>query len=181
MTEMHQGPTVVAVYAVHTSAESAVRKLQEAQLDLSCISLIGKGSRAEEQALGFYTDGEHVKCWGGHCATWTALMGVLSQSAFLFIPNIGPLVVMGPLVHRIVSTREFATAGDASRVLAAVFKTLGISEDRGSMYERELAAGSFLVTAHGPEALTARARSILGATDASYITTHEAIASRSAA
>ena len=60
MINIQQEPTVIAIYAAYASAETAIRKLQQSKLDLSRVSLIGKGPPSERQAFGFYVAGEQA-------------------------------------------------------------------------------------------------------------------------
>ena len=57
--------SVVAVFERHEDADIAVRALASAGIDLKTISVLGRGSHTEEQAVGFYNIGERVAFWGG--------------------------------------------------------------------------------------------------------------------
>jgi len=90
-------------------AEASARALQKAGLDMKqFFSIVGKDFQTEEHALGFYTTGDRIKLWGGNGAFWGSLCGMLFGGAFFFIPAIGPIVVMGPLVAWLVRTLAHA-------------------------------------------------------------------------
>ena len=164
--------SVVAIYPSHDGAEAAIKALQHAGLDLKHLSIVGRDFQTEEHALGFYTSGDRMRFWGGRGVVWGALWGVLLGGAFFFIPAIGPLIVMGPLVGWVVAALEGAAAGGATGVLAAALASIGIPEDAVVKYELEVKAGRFLVLAHGPAALVEQARDVLAGTGASQVQAH---------
>ena len=172
MTTSKQEHSVVAIYESHTTAEAAVRVLQGAGVDMKLLSIIGKDFQTEESVLGFYTSKDKIKVWGGRGAFWGSLWGLLVGGGVFFIPAIGPLVVMGPLVGWIVAALEGAAVGGAAGVVAAALTTIGIPEDSVVKYEVEVKAGKFLVLARGSADVIEHARALLGTTRASQVATH---------
>jgi uncharacterized membrane protein len=149
IVHLAQEHSVVAIYESHADAEAAVKALQQGGLDMTRLSIVGRGFHTEEHAVGFYTSGDRMKYWGGNGAVWGGLWGMLFGGAFFFIPAIGPLMVMGPLVGWIAAALEGAALGGAAGVLAAAFSSVGIPEDSVVKYELEVKAGNFLVLARG--------------------------------
>ena len=172
MTPSTQPQAVVATYDSHAKAESAIRSLQQSGFDMKRLSIIGKDVHTEEHALGFYTSGDRIKIWGGRGAFWGSLWGLLFGGAVFFIPAIGPLVVMGPLVGWIVGALEGATLGGVAGVLAAAFTNLGIPKDSVVKYELEVKTGKYLLLAQGTPATIGEARRLLGTTGALDVVTH---------
>ncbi len=172
MTQSTQGHSVVAIYDSHTGAESAIKALQQAGLDMKRLSIVAKDFHTEEHALGFYTSGDRMKFWGGRGVFWGSLWGMLFGSAFFFIPAFGPLVVMGPLVAWIVGALEGAAVGGAAGVLAAALTGIGIPKESVLKYESEVKAGKFLVLAVGTADMIEHARSVLRTTGPSQLTAH---------
>lgn len=164
--------SAVAIYDSHTGAEAAIKALQHAGLDMKRLSIVGKDFHTEEHALGFYTSGDRMKFWGKRGAFWGTLWGMLFGSAFLFIPALGPIVVMGPLVGWIVASLEGAAVGGAAGVLAAAFASLGIPNDSVVKYEHAVRTGSYLVLARGDADMVEHARSVLATTGATLLATH---------
>jgi uncharacterized membrane protein len=173
----HEHPTkneasLVATYATHDAAEGAVRALREAGLDLHRLSIVGRGIRTEEHAVGFYTSEDRMKFWGGTGVMWGSLYGLLFGSAFFLLPVTGPVLVMGPLVGLLVSALEGAAVGGSLGVLAAAFASLGIPEDSVVRYEVEVKAGRYLVLARGTPDIVAHAHVCLEGTGAIALTEH---------
>ncbi len=174
MTPSPQEHSIVAIYDSHTGAESALKELQKAGLDMQRLSIIGKDFHTEEHALGFYTSGDRMKFWGVRGAFWGSLWGILFGGAFFFIPAIGPLVVMGPLVGWIVGALEGAAVGATAGVVAAALTSIGIPKDSVVKYELDVKAGKFLVLARGTPEMIAHAHVVLGTTGASLLVAHSA-------
>ena len=60
----------VAVYDLHTQAETAVKALQRAGFDMKKISIIGKDYETEEHVVGFLNAGDRAKVFGKLGAFW---------------------------------------------------------------------------------------------------------------
>jgi uncharacterized membrane protein len=160
--------SIIAIYDTHTAAESAIKSLQQAGIDMKQLSIVGKDFYTEEHVVGFYTSGERMKFAGGRGAFWGSLWGVLFGSAFFVIPIIGPLVGM------IVSALSGAVIGGSAGVLAAALASLGIPEDSVVKYELAVKGGSYLVLARGSSKMVELARTTLGTSDASHLQVHAA-------
>jgi hypothetical protein len=173
MTQDTQEDSIVAIYDAHTGAESAIKALQAAGIDMKKLSIVGKDFHTEEHALGFYTSGDRMKFWGARGAFWGSLWGMLFGGAFLFIPGVGPLVVMGPFVAWIVGALEGATLGGVAGILAASLTSAGFTKDSALKYEVEVKAGKYLVLAHGTADMIEKVRAILGNTGASQLAVHQ--------
>ena len=170
---MSEQNSVVAIYGTHTGAEEAVKELQRAGIDMHSLSIIGRDYHTDENVVGYYDTGDRMKYWGKVGAFWGGFWGLLFGSAFFAIPGLGPVLVAGPLVAWIVGALEGAVVvGGLSAVGAGLF-SLGIPKDSVLAYETALKADGFLVTAHGPAEEIARAKTILGTTNATRVDLHE--------
>lgn len=173
MTKDTQDDSIVAIYDAHTGAEAAVKALHAAGIDMKRLSIVGKDFHTEEHAIGFYTSGDRMKFWGARGALWGSLWGMLFGGAFLLVPGVGPLVVMGPLVAWFVGALEGATLGGVAGVLGAALTSAGVPKDSALKYELEVKAGKYLVLAHGDPDMIQKARAILGTTGASQLVIHQ--------
>lgn len=174
MTAITPENSIVAIYDSHNSAEAAISELQKAGLDMKRLSIVGKGSHIEEHAVGFYTVGDRMQFWGGRGAFWGSLGGMLFGSALFFIPVIGPLAVMGPLVGWIAGVIEGAAVGGTAGVLAGALSSIGIPKDSVVKYELEVKEGKFLVLVRGNADIIEHARVVLGTTGAKHLVAHAA-------
>ncbi|TWU19430.1 DUF1269 domain-containing protein [Allorhodopirellula heiligendammensis] len=169
-TENHD--VAVGTFASHVEAESAIKQLHHAGVDLERLSIAGKDYHTEEHAVGYYNTGDRMKYWGAIGAFWGGMWGVLIGSGLFWLPGIGPLVVAGPLVGAIVGGLENAVVSGAMGALGGAIYSIGIPKDSIVQYESTLGEGKFLVIYHGPADEVAKAREILAQTAALTVDHH---------
>lgn len=164
--------TTVAIYATHEQADAAVKALQKSGFDLRKLSIVGKDFRTEEHALGYYNTGERVRFWGKTGAFWGGLAGILFSSAFLVIPVVGHVIVLGPLVASLIGGLEGAAVGGGTSALFAALVGLGIPKDSVIQYENDVKAGKFLVLAQGTNEEVVLAKGVLTEANPTIIAQH---------
>lgn len=165
--------SIVAIFDSHIGAEAALKALQNAGLDMRLVSVVAKDFYSEEQAVGLFTSGDQIKFWGVRGRFWGSLWGMLSGGAFLFIPTIGPLVAMGPLVAGIVRVLEADALGSATGALGGALRSVGISDDGVSNYETAVKLGKFMVLARGDLDVLLGARAVLSASGAAQLSAND--------
>ena len=159
---MNHAPLMTALYDTHEQAEEAVKKLQHHGFDMRQLSIVGRDYHAEENVVGYYNMGDRIMKWGGNGAFWGSMWGMLMGSAFILIPGVGPLVLAGPLVGRLVGALEGAVVVGGVSALGAALVSLGVPHDSVLQYETEIKVGKYMLLAHGTTAEVAHAREILG-------------------
>jgi hypothetical protein len=164
--------TVIAVFADHNAAETAVKKLSSAGFEMKNLSVVGKGYHTDEKVVGFYNMGNRIKLWGSRGAFWGGLWGLFLGGMFLTIPVVGHVVVLGYLAATAISAIEGAAVVGGMSALGAALYSLGIPKDSVIEYETALKADSFLVMARGTADEMARAKAILGTANASRVDEH---------
>ena len=166
--------TVVASYASHEDAEKAVKELQRSGFDMKKLSIVGKDFHTDEHPVGFYNMGDRMAYWGRNGAFWGSLWAIFFGSALFFIPVVGHVIVLGPLVAAFVNALGGAAVGGSVGILSGALASIGIPENSVVEYEQQVSAGSFLIVAHGDPLETARAQKVLQEAGASSVTTHGA-------
>ncbi len=170
---MEKADTVIAVFAEHNAAESAVKNLAAAGFEMKNLSVVGKGYHTDEKVVGFYKAGDRIKFWGTRGAFWGGLWGMFFGGLFLTIPVVGHVVVLGYLAAMAISAIETSVVAGGLSALGAALYSIGIPKDSVIQYETALKADGFLVMAHGTAEQMARAKTILGAVDPSRLDVHE--------
>ncbi len=173
---MAESNAVVGVYNSHVDAEASIKELQKSGFDMKKLSIVGKDYHTEEHVVGYYNTGDRMRLWGKQGAFWGGLWGFVFGSGLFFIPGIGPLVVLGPLVGWIVGALEGAVVVGGLSALGAGLYSIGIPKDSIVQYEAALKSDKFLVIAHGTPVEVARAKGILETTGAVEIGAHEGLA-----
>lgn len=160
---MANNDAAVDVCNTHAEAEHVIRQLEKAGFDIKKLSIIGKNQHDEKQIVGYYNTGKQMKHWGKSGTFWGGLWGMLSGSAFFFVPEIGPILVAGPLTVSIVGALEQTVAVGGLNALGVGLYNLGIPQNSITAHETALKQGKFLVIAHGTGEEVAKARNILEA------------------
>lgn len=166
--------SVVAVYPLHSDAESAINLLKKNDFNIKKLAIVGQGYHTEDQVVGYYTTGDRMKHWGKRGAFWGGLWGMLVGSAFFLIPGVGPVMVAGSAVAWIVGALESAVVVGGLSALGAGLYSIGIPRDSALKYESSVRAGKYLLVAHGTPIEADLARRILTDTAAEEINIHEA-------
>jgi hypothetical protein len=164
---------VVAVFDDHASAEAAVRKLAEAGVDLTHVSIVGKGYHSDEHVTGFYNTGDRVEFWGSRGAAWGGLWGLLFGGAFLTLPVTGPIVVIGALASMVIGALEGAVVVGGLSALGAAIYSIGIPKDSVIAYETAIKADKFVVTVHGSANEVDHAKIMLHTYNAASVDHHD--------
>ena len=164
--------TVVAVYGMHVEAEEAVKQLQRGGIDMHTLSIVGKGTHTDEQAIGYYNTGDRMKYWGKIGAFRGGFRGLLFGSAFFAIPGIGPVLAAGPVVAWIVGTLESAAVVGGVSALGAGLYSRGIPKDSVVHYELSIKTDKFLLIVHGTASEVEKARVIIQSTRPISVTLH---------
>ena len=169
---MQNTDTVIAIFPDHSSAEPAIKKLTAAGFEMKNLSVVGKGYHTDEKVIGFYNTGDRVKFWGTRGAFWGGFWGLFLGGLFVAVPAVGQVVVLGYLASIVFAAIENAVIVGGISALAAALYSIGVPKDSVIQYETALNTDSFLVTAHGPAAEMARARTILGTVNPARLDVH---------
>jgi hypothetical protein len=169
---MENTDSVIAVFADHPAAETAVKKLTAAGFEMKNLSLVGKGYHTGEKVVGFYNTGDRIKFWGTRGAFWGGFWGLFLGGMFMTVPVVGQVVVLGYIAAIVIAGIENAVIVGGISALAAALYSIGVPKDSVIQYETALKTDSFLVMAHGPAAEIARAKTILGTVNPTHIDVH---------
>ena len=172
---MEKIDSVIAVFADHPAAETAVKKLIAAGFEMKNLSVVGKGYHTDEKVVGFYNIGDRVKFWGTRGAFWGGFWGLFFGGLFMAIPFVGHVVVLGYLATIVIAGIENAVLVGGLSALGAALYSIGVPKDSVIQYETALKTDSFLVMAHGSPEEMARAKTILGAVNPSRLDVHAGV------
>ena len=165
---------IVAVCNAHTEAQAIVKELQKARFDMKKLSIVARDCHAEERVVGYYDTSGKVRYCGDLDTFWGGFRGLLVGSAFFVVPDLGPIVVVGPLVSWMVAALEGAAVWGGLTAVGAALYSLGVSRDKVLTYENSLRANKFLVIAHGTTEEVDRACDILQGTEWGEAEVHRA-------
>ena len=156
-SEMGTAGSLVAIFDTREQAESAIRELQKARIDMSTISIAAKDTRLDEHPWGFYDAGARIRRWGKLGAIGGALWGLLFDSTLFVMPGVDPVLLSGPLVSWIVAVLEGAVVFGGLSALSAGLVITGIPKKAALEYESAIRMDKFLLVVHGTPAAIANA------------------------
>jgi hypothetical protein len=158
--------SVVGVYDDIEAAQQAVTRLTEAGFPIDHVSIVGQNLQSETQFNGFVSAGDVAKSSATMGAWVGGLFGLLTGFAALFIPGVGPVLVLGPLAATAIGAAEGAVgAGVLGGILGAFIERKHIPK-----FSEHLKAGKYLVVVHGSQEQVTRASGVMRETGASDIT-----------
>jgi hypothetical protein len=151
----------VAIFESHRQVEESVHRLRESGFDLGKLSVAATDRQADEQVVAHYGAGGEVKYWGEFGPFWTDMWASLPGWACFVVPDMGRILVAGPLAGWIVTAIENqAVFGGLSAPGAALYG-LGISKAEVLRCEAAVRMGKLLLIAHGAGDEVGKAREIL--------------------
>ena len=116
---------------------------------MSWVSVIGKGHHVEERASGYFDrGGPHYL--GRNMSVWQELWKLLEGSAFLWVPDLGPLIIAGPLSDRVVAELQSPVVVGGISLLGASLMALGVPGTHAAKYDSAVRADQLLLIIQAP-------------------------------
>jgi cation transport regulator ChaB len=146
--------TVSAVFKEQEQLDNVVRRLMDRGVPHDHISVMGKNFQSKTRIAGFVSKRDVI--FGGlrsgaiFGSLFGSFLGLLTGVGVLFIPFVGTVVAAGPLGALLLGAASGAIAGSAGAGLASALVTLGMPEDKATIYQTRVEAGEFLVMAEVP-------------------------------
>jgi hypothetical protein len=135
--------SVIAVFADHNAAETAVKRLTTAGFEMKNLNVVGKGYHTDEKVVGFYNAGDRIKFWGKRGAFWGGFWGLFLGGLFMTIPVVGHVVVLGYLATIAIAGIENAVVIGGLSALGAALYIIGIPKNSVIQYETAVKATAF--------------------------------------
>jgi hypothetical protein len=158
---MSDGNVAVAIFHSYRDAESALIQLHSAGFDPAKLSIVGRHRRngePESPPLNPDTGVESRLPDAVFGAKWRQL--VYGWASF-FLPDIGEILVAGPLATWMITVLENARIFGELSVLGAGLYMVGVRKTLALRYEAALRNDRCLVVAHGSEDEIALAKRVL--------------------
>ncbi len=167
-TSVHEQDMVVGTFDSQDQAERAVRRLLDAGTPAAQLSIVTQGLEAHKEVQGYVTAGD-VALKGAGTGAWVGgIFGLFAGAAFVWVPVIGPLVVLGALASTVAGALEGGAAGG---LLGALWGR-HMQQDHVLKYQEALQGGKLVVTIHGTPGELEAARRVLGETDGRDVRTY---------
>jgi cation transport regulator ChaB len=146
--------TISAVFQTEEQIDGAVRRLLDRGVSREHISVMGRNFQSQTRISGFISKRDVILGGLRTGAVFGSLFGslfsLLSGVGVLFIPFVGPIVAAGPIGALLLGAASGALVGSAGGGLASVLTTLGMPEEKATVYQTRLQAGEFVLMAEVP-------------------------------
>jgi cation transport regulator ChaB len=178
MAETYQAErTISAVFKQQKQVDDVIRRLLERNVPKDNISVMGRNFQSETRISGFISKRDVIVGGLRTGAVFGSLFGsflsLLTGVGMLFIPFVGPIVAAGPIGAVLLGAASGAIAGSAGAGLVSVLTTLGMPEDKATIYQTRLQAGEFVVMAEVPSDRAGEFQLLLESAGAEEIHTSE--------
>lgn len=146
--------TITAVFKEESQVNDVVKRLIDRGVSRDHISVMGRNFQSQTRIAGFISKKDVIL--GGlrtgaiFGSLFGSLLSLLTGVGVLFIPFIGSVVAAGPISAVLLGAASGAIAGSAGVGLVSVLTTLGMPEEKATVYQTRLQAGEFLVMAEVP-------------------------------
>ena len=146
--------TVSAVFKEESQIDKVVRRLLERNIPQDHISVMGKNFQSATRISGIISKKDVIlgglRTGGLFGSLFGSVLALFTGVGFLWIPFIGTVVAGGPIGAVLLGAATGAIAGGAGAGLASALVTLGMPEDKATVYQTRLQAGEFLLMAEVP-------------------------------
>jgi hypothetical protein len=157
--------TITRLYDGYADAERAVRRLEDAGISRSDVSIVANnsekwyrpGGKVDRDRDGVDDRAEGAGVGAGIGAGLGGAAGLLVGLGLLAIPGLGPVVAAGWLA----STAVGAAAGAGTGGIIGALTQAGVSEDEASRYAEGVRRGGTLVSVRASEQDRARIEAML--------------------
>ena len=144
MTTDSYSNVLVAIIKSPDVTEAVIQELQVSGFDMNNLSIVGPDYHSDKYVVGQYNPTDRIRYWGTAGTFWGGIWGLFFGSSFILIPEMGPLIVTGPLVKHVVSILEGAISRNGLGVIGTGFMQLGIPKPSIQHYETALKAHCFV-------------------------------------
>jgi len=148
----------IGIYDNHDLAVEAVQKLKDSDYPVSQLSIIGLAETEAVDENMHITIKNPLKVAGLGVGTVVGTtLGILTGIGIFAIPGLGFLYGAGALVGAVAGV-DFGIIGGG---IASALATVGVKDDTSKKYHDALAAGKFIVIAHGSQEDADKAKGLL--------------------
>lgn len=147
--------TAFVVYAIPTAAMRAIERLRNSECEVE-FSVVAQEERETKQNKELIYD------------SWYQLWSLLPDWSRFGIPQMGPVLMTGPMSRLMVNVLNNASMFDGLNALEACLHSIGVPGDKILACEAAVQAGGILVLIHGTSQEVARAREIVANASTTY-------------
>jgi hypothetical protein len=141
---------LLTIFDTPLEIAAAVRRVQVSGCSTNGVSVAWTDRPSQSSVTGYYRDGKQMKYWGDLDSPLNEIFAMLSGWALFTIPDIGRVLVVGPLADWIaIALANAAIFGDMSAIGMGLY-SVGISKKSIKLCDEALEKGKCIVLLNGP-------------------------------
>jgi hypothetical protein len=146
---MSNANAALMVFDTPLEIAAAIRQIQIAGCGTNGLSVAWRDQPSQSNVTGYYRGGDRMKYWGDFDILWNEIFEILSGWAVYNIPDIGRILVVGPLADWIaIALANAAIFGSMSAIGMGLY-SVGISRNGIRLCEEELKDGKCILMLNG--------------------------------
>jgi hypothetical protein len=126
------------------------------------LSVVWMDQHSSSDVTGYYMSGTQMKCWGDLEAQWNEIFKDISGWAMVDIPDIGRVLIIGPLTDWIANALANAAIFRGMSAIGMGLYSIGISRNTIHHCEESLRQGKCILLINGSAKEVESARQIIG-------------------
>ena len=157
---MSNANAALTVFNTPLEIAAAVRQVQVSGCGTNGISVAWR-DQPTSGVTGYYRDRNQMKYWGDLDSLWNEIFEILSGWAVFSIPDIGNVLVVGPLANWIANALANATIFGSMSAIGMGLYSIGISRNGIRLCEDVLKDGKCLLLLNGTAQEVKKAKQII--------------------
>jgi hypothetical protein len=141
---------------------AVIRQVQVTGSGTNGLSVAWLDQENSSDVTGYYTSGVQMKCRGYLETLWNEIFKVLSGWAIFDIPEIGRVLIVGPLTEWIANALANAAIFSGMSAIGMGLYSVGISRKSIRLCEDALKQGKCILLVNGSEKEVELARRVIG-------------------
>jgi hypothetical protein len=158
---MSNANAALTVFDTPLEIAAAIRQIQIAGCGTNGLSVAWRDQPSQSNVTGYYRGGDRMKYWGDFDILWNELFEVLSGWAIYTIPDIGRILVVGPLADWIAMALANAAIFGSMSAIGMGLYSVGISRNSIRLCEGALKDGKCILLLNGAVQEVTRATQII--------------------
>jgi hypothetical protein len=146
---MSNANAALTVFDTPHGITAAIRQVQLSGCGTNGMSVVWRDQPSQSSATGYYRGGDRMKYWGEFDILWNEIFEILSGWAIYDVPDIGRILVVGPLAEWIAMALANAAIFGTMSAIGMGLYSVGISRSGIRLCEDALKDGKCILLLNG--------------------------------
>jgi hypothetical protein len=158
---MGNANAALTVFDTPLEIAAAIKQVQISGCSTGGLSVVWRDQASPSGISGYYRGKDKMQYWGDFETLWNEIFTILSGWAFFTIPDIGRILVVGPLADWIATALANSAIFGSMSAIGMGLYSVGISRYSIRFCEEALKDGKCILLLNGPAQEVKKARQII--------------------